>query len=218
MADPNLSKLLKWSVENTSTTAADPSAPPPRSGLDQEALRALFSGGPSDADLMISSMQAITSEDPDITVEDKMVAFDNFEQLVENLDNSNNIGQLKLWEPLLGCLKHEETKIRLMAAWCIGTAIQNNLPSQEQLNAAKGLPLILGVALDKKDEAKTRAKAVRAISSAVRNFQPAMDDLTSELAKLDGWKDLGGKVDAADMEAVDVVINRLRAEANGGKA
>jgi len=92
-----MNELLKWSVENSSTTANDPStAPPTNRHLNPDALNALF-GGPSDADLMISSMAAIRSTDPEITPEDKMIAFDNFEQLIENLDNANNLQPTGLW-------------------------------------------------------------------------------------------------------------------------
>lgn len=98
--DPNLSTLLKWSVENSSASAADPNAPPPTKTINADAMNALF-GGPSDADLMKLSMEAILSSDPEISLDDKLVAFDNFEQLIENLDNANNLAPLALWSPLL---------------------------------------------------------------------------------------------------------------------
>lgn len=41
---------------------------------------------------------------PEVDLETKLVAFDNFEMLIENLDNANNIENLKLWEPLLDVL------------------------------------------------------------------------------------------------------------------
>ncbi|CAG8959649.1 hypothetical protein HYFRA_00001552 [Hymenoscyphus fraxineus] len=213
--DPNMSTLLKWSVENSSATAADPTAPPPQSTLNPEALAALF-GGPSDADLMVSSMSAITTSDPEVTVSDKIVAFDNFEQLIENLDNANNLGPLNLWTPLLGCLAHEEGEIRMMAAWCVGTAVQNNVSCQERLLAMGGIGPLVKVATSKGEGEKTRRKAVYAVSSAVRNYQPAMDVLTEELGKIEEWKEFGGKVDASDMDAVDVVIGKLREEAAKG--
>lgn len=53
-----------------------------------------------------------------------------------------------------------------------------------------------------------RKKAVYAISSAVRNYQPSMDELVKNLP--DGYPH-GGKFDAGDMEAVDVIIDKLRA-------
>lgn len=52
----------------------------------------------------------------------------------------------------------------------------------------------------------SRKKAVYAISSAVRNYQPAMDELVKYLP--DGYP--RGKVDAGDMEAADGIMDKLR--------
>ena len=208
--DPGLNSLLKWGVENSTTTSNDPSSGPPQnSGLTAEALNALL-GGPSDADLMVSSMTAIQSLDTTITLEDRLVAFDNFEQLIENLDNANNLGPLALWTPLLSCLGHEESEMRKMAAWCVGTAVQNNEKSQERLLAMGGIPPLAKMAVGQAEVPAVRRKAVYALSSACRNYQPAMDALTEELGKL-GRK--GDKIDASDMDACDVLIGALREEA-----
>lgn len=80
---------------------------------------------------MRESMKAIT--DKSISLENREVAFDNFEQLIENLDNANNIAALGLWEPLVGQLGSEEKEMRIMAAWCIGTAVQNNSKAQDMV-------------------------------------------------------------------------------------
>ena len=213
--DPGLNSLLKWGVENSAASANDPEAPPPSSrGLDPAALAALM-GGPSDADLMISSMQAVLSTDPELSVDDKLVAFDNFEQLIENLDNANNLGPLELWTPLLSCLAHEEKEIRKMAAWCVGTAVQNNEKSQERLLAMNGIPPLVKLATGAEEDKLVRRKAVYALSSACRNYQPAMDELVTELVKLGTKQE---KVDASDMDACDVLIGGLREDAAQGSA
>ena len=139
--DKNLSNLLQWSIENTvpnDTPQANPRT------LDPELLAHLM-GGPSDADLMKSSMMAI--QDPKVPHEEKLVAFDNFEQLIEQIDNANNLEALGLWTPLIELLGSEDgsddqTKVtesadlRRMAAWCIGTAVQNNPKSQERVGSS----------------------------------------------------------------------------------
>ncbi len=160
---------------------------------------------------MISSMAAIKSTDPEISLEDKLVAFDNFEQLIENLDNANNLEPLALWTPLLECLADKEAEIRMMAAWCVGTAVQNNEKSQERLLTMNGIPPLVKLATGESEGAKVRRKAVYALSSAARNYQPAMNVLTEELGK-SGRS--GEKVDASDMDAVDVLIEGLREEAS----
>jgi hypothetical protein len=210
--DPRLNELLKWGVEN-STTSSDDSSEAPRansSNLDPQIVAALF-GGPSDADLMKEAMAVILSADPEDTLDNKLIAFDNFEQLIENLDNANNLGPLALWSPLLSCLAHEAHEIRMMAAWCVGTAVQNNEKSQERLLAQGGIPKLVEIATSNDEHKDVRRKAIYALSSSGRNYQPAMDVITEELEKT-GRKH--GKVDAADMDAVDAVISDLREEAS----
>lgn len=138
--DPNLNQLLKWSIENSEASRTDPTSTtddkaerqhwPAGRPLNPEALKALM-GGPSDAQLMQESMAAIQS--PDISVEDKLFAFDNFEQLIENIDNANNMEPLGLWTPLIGQLESQEAEMRKLAAWCAGTAVQNNVKAQDRV-------------------------------------------------------------------------------------
>ncbi|KAH1432508.1 hsp70 nucleotide exchange factor fes1 [Aspergillus fumigatus] len=208
--DPNMNNLLKWSIENsTSAQQAGNSngtgpAPASRSNLNPEMLSALF-GGPSDADLMKAAMEALHSDEVDL--ENKMIAFDNFEQLIESIDNANNLEPLGLWTPLVELLKHEEAEMRRMAAWCIGTAVQNNEKAQDKLIVFNVLPTL--VAMSTSDPAPAaRKKAVYAISSGVRNYQPAMDEFVKHLPE--GYTS-GEKIDAADMEAIDALLDKLRA-------
>ncbi|KAK8038152.1 hypothetical protein PG994_014919 [Apiospora phragmitis] len=238
----SLNDLLKWSIQNsTSSTATAATAQPTGDastqedptgavaaaaarGLNPESLKALF-GGPSDADLMLAAVAHIRSTDPEVTLESKLTAFDNLEQLIESLDNANLLSKLGLWTPLFELLAHDESEIRLMACWVVGTAVQNNEPSQERLVALGGVERLAAMALGDRltaegarDESKAekeandvRRKAVYALSSACRNYQPGMDVLTSELSKRGEGK--GDKIDATDMEAVNVVIDALRAQA-----
>ncbi|KAL7948988.1 nucleotide exchange factor Fes1 domain-containing protein [Trichoderma barbatum] len=209
MGDKRLNELLRWSIENTESTAfpngpsTEPQAPPV-SQLTPELMAALM-GGPSDADLMKGSMEIIG--DAEVSLENKLIAFDNFEQLIENLDNANNIANLDLWTPLLGHLHNEERELRKMAAWCVGTAVQNNERTQERLLAMGGLTPLVEMALKEDEGEDVRRKAIYALSSAVRNYQPSMDLCADELNKR-GFA--AAKVDAADMDAVDVVITGLR--------
>lgn len=216
MADKNLSQLLKWSIEAQTagettqnadgTTTTAPSQP--TSQLTPEILASIL-GGPSDAELMIQSMTAITS--PTLPASEKLVAFDNFEQLIESLDNANNMSTLNLWTPLLSQLDVPEKEIRLYAAWCVGTAVQNNEKSQSALLAAAGgLTRLVDMVVDGAEDEGVRRKAVYALSSACRNYQPAMDFVAEELVKKGAIGEGEKQVDAADMEAVDEVMNPLK--------
>jgi len=203
--DKGLNSLLSWGIEN-SGAGRNPDQPPTEpKGFSAEALRSLM-GGPSDADLMKEAMHIITSSDPEITHDSKMTAFDNFEQLVEQIDNANNLEPLGLWTPLLGQLSSASADLRRMAAWCIGTAVQNNVKAQERLLAVNGIDKLVEVSLDDKDRA-ARKKAVYALSSAIRNYQPAMNEAVKRLPK-----DIVGpdQVSAADMDVIDAIMGKLR--------
>ncbi|KXJ92967.1 nucleotide exchange factor Fes1-domain-containing protein [Microdochium bolleyi] len=260
MSDKNLNNLLKWSIEaqaaaKTNAAAAagadgqaaapsdapqDATAQPHTSQLTPEMLAAIM-GGPSDAELMQASMQLITSTDPEVTLDSKLTAFDNLEQLIESIDNANLLGKMGLWTPLLELLGHGDPQIRLMAAWVVGTAVQNNEPSQERLLALGGVEKLVAMALGERvpgaatearsgdqeavegvtttgeaaegeqETKEVRRKAVYALSSAVRNYQPAMDLATRELASK--GESVAEKTDATDMDAVDLIITGLREKA-----
>ncbi|KAJ4302249.1 hsp70 nucleotide exchange factor fes1 [Collariella sp. IMI 366227] len=212
--DNNNTDITSNDSTTTTNTNAAPSAPtqpsttPAGSTLNPELLSALF-GGPSDADLMRAAIEVITDSTTDL--DNKLIAFDNFEQLIENLDNANNLEPLSLWTPLLSLLSHDERELRRMAAWCVGTAVQNNVKSQERLLAMGGVPMLVGLATKEGEDEKVRRKAIYALSSAVRNYQPAMDVAVEELRK-------GAEVDAADMDAVDAVMGYLKGKVAEAKA
>lgn len=213
----SLNQLLQWSIQNSEgTQSSDKDAQQPprdaRKGLDPKMLAALL-GGPSDADLMREAMVVITAPLEESDLENKLVAWDNLEQLVEQIDNANNLEALKLWSPLLDQLQSQEAECRMYAAWVISTAVQNNVKCQEKLLALGGVQKLLDVVLQ--DTAQTaRKKAANALSSEVRNFQPALDELLEKLPEnfLNGPR----RLDAADMEQVNSVVDALRQRAVNG--
>ncbi|KJZ74190.1 Hsp70 nucleotide exchange factor FES1 [Hirsutella minnesotensis 3608] len=215
MGDKRLNDLLRWSIENSETSNDDSTAQPQQqsqqaSNLTPEVMAALM-GGPSEADLMKASMEIISAPlSDDVSLDDKLIAFDNFEQLIESLDNANNIANLNLWTPLLAQLQSDQHELRKMAAWCIGTAVQNNERTQERLLAVGGLPTLVAMATRQEEKEDVRRKAVYALSSACRNYQPAMDICAEELTKAGQPT---SKIDATDMEAVDQIMNHLREKA-----
>jgi hypothetical protein len=96
--DSSMNNLLKWSIENSAPSNDQPStsaAQPSGRSLSPSALQRVLFNTPSDAELMQAAMPAI--RDPDTTLDNKLIAFDNFEQLVENLDNANMLEVLGLW-------------------------------------------------------------------------------------------------------------------------
>lgn len=128
-----MNKLLKWSVSNSQASTGPDGAPnssEAASTLTPQMVNTLF-GGPSEADLMRAAMEVAHDNESDL--ENKLIALDNFEQLIEGIDNANNLEPMGLWTPLVKLLKHEEADIRRMAAWCVGTAVQNNPKAQDKV-------------------------------------------------------------------------------------
>ncbi|KAI9697975.1 MAG: hsp70 nucleotide exchange factor fes1 [Candelina mexicana] len=208
--DANMNQLLKWSIENSEATRNDPTAVtdpkaerPSGRGINAEALASLM-GGPSDADLMREAMAAILSTD--ISLHNKLVAFDNFEQLIETIDNANNMESLGLWTPLVQQLESEEAELRKMAAWCVGTAVQNNVKAQDRLVVLGAIPTLVKLAVHDPSQA-VRRKAIYALSSEVRNFQLGLDKVLAALPE-----ELGDtkKLDAGDMDGIDEIMEKLR--------
>jgi len=214
MADnATLNTLLKWGIENSEDAHDDSNAQSgstairdPARGLNAEALKQLM-GGPSDADLMKEAMAVIHY--PEASLENKLTAWDNFEQMIENLDNANNMANLGLWEPLVQKLQDPEPQVRTMACWCIGTAVQNNVKSQVKLLAIGAIPTVVDLAVNDQDRA-VRKKACMAVSSSIRNYQPAMDEALKHVPQQFKTTE---SIDAADMDAVDGVVEKLRAHA-----
>ncbi|KAF8538236.1 armadillo-type protein [Trichophaea hybrida] len=197
----NLGNLLAWGIENSTPRSEA------KTELNPALLAQLFSNQKSDATLMKEAMEAI--QDPEVSLKDKETAFDNFELMIEQLDNANNIENLELWPPLISLLSAPEKELRLLAAWCCGTAVQNNIKSQQDFHKHGGVSKLVDLLL--KDPAEdVRKKAVYALSSAVRNLQPALDagleSLPSELLA-------GQELKADNMEGIDALMTKLRERA-----
>ncbi|KAF2443601.1 Fes1-domain-containing protein [Karstenula rhodostoma CBS 690.94] len=210
MSNPKFNDLLKWGIENSEASRNDPNAPKnPNTQLDPQTLQEILSGmsGPSDAEMMKYKMDVI--QHPDATLEQKVIAFEDFEMMIQGIDNANNIESLKLWAPLIEQLGHEEAELRKYAAWCAGTAVENNVKAQERLLLLGALPTLVKLATEDTNEA-VRKKAVRALSCATRNYQPALDAVVDSVpSTFKPEKEL----DAGDMDSVDILIDKLRADA-----
>ncbi|CCF59203.1 hypothetical protein KAFR_0G01690 [Kazachstania africana CBS 2517] len=161
-----MEKLLHWSIANSQ---GDKEAIAKAGQPDPKLLQQLFGGGMADdPTLMKESMTIVLS--PEVELDNKMIAMDNFEMLIENLDNANNIENLKLWDPLLEVLSFEEAELRATALSIIGTAVQNNPTSQDNfLKHEGGLEKIIHLINDSTQPIEVKIKALYALSNLLRN-------------------------------------------------
>lgn len=161
-----MEKILHWSIANAQ---GDKDAIKRAGELDPKLLQKLFGGGgPDDPTLMKEAMLVVTNVEADL--ENKLIAIDNFEMLIENLDNANNLENMKLWDPILDILEYEEKELRTAALSIIGTAVQNNTSSQESfIKYDRGLPSLIRLSSDTNEPVEVRIKAFYALSNLVRN-------------------------------------------------
>ncbi|KAF9316326.1 hsp70 nucleotide exchange factor fes1 [Podila horticola] len=184
MASKSLNELLKWSIINQATESEDASTPTeprkPMEKLDPGLIDAIL--GKSEGQLMLDALQVI--KHPQATNDEKDLAWEDFEMLIQQIDNACNMENMKMWPPILEELKNPNPKFREQAAWVCGTATQNNPKAQAAFMNEKGLNAVIELLSD--SETYVRAKALYAISGAVKNFEPALQ----EFKALDGYKTL----------------------------
>lgn len=151
---------------------------------DPKMLEQLF-GGPDEPTLMKQAIIVLNNEEA--TDENKLVAFENFEMLIENLDNANNIENMKLWPSIISQLSNPSREFQALAASVVGIATQNNPNSQEAfLKHEEGLLHLVELLADEKTPEAVLLKVLFALSSLVRNCPAACE----KFVQLDGWKQL----------------------------
>lgn len=185
-----MDKLLAWSIAQQS---GDKEAIEKVGQPDMKALNQIF-GGVDEPALMKQSIQVV--ENPQAEEEDKEVALENFEMLIENLDNANNIENLKLWESIIKLLGDSTPMgMKTLAASIIGIAVQNNPQCQGDFLKYDGFKALI----ENSGASNTgfRLKVLFAISSVVRNNKDAIKYFN----KYNGWSAFETK---ADNHKVDI--------------
>lgn len=172
-----MEKILKWSLAQQSgdQEVIDKVGTP-----DPELLKQIFGGGPDEPTLMKQSIQVLQNDEA--TLPSKITALENFEMLIENLDNANNIENLKLWPDIVLTLNHPDSELKLLAASIIGVAVQNNPNSQLAFEKSGGLETLIKVASSSTDLDFLK-KSLFAISSYIRNFPQGYDQFVT----FNGW-------------------------------
>lgn len=174
-----MDKLLQWSIAQQS---GDKEAMERIGKPDPKMLEQLF-GGPDEPTLMKQAIIVLNNEEA--TEENKLVALENFEMLIENLDNANNIENMKLWPSIIAQLSNTNKEFQVLAASIVGIATQNNPNSQEAfLKHEDGLSTLVKLLADDKTPEDVLLKVLFAVSSLVRNCPAACD----KFVQLGGWE------------------------------
>ncbi|KAI1790546.1 nucleotide exchange factors-like protein [Ganoderma leucocontextum] len=189
--------LLRWGITNSTPQDGTQPRPQPRTDLDPGIIDAIL--GKSDAELMKEALTVAVDEKRD--EDDRVQALDDFEMLVEQIDNANNLEKLKMWEPLQGLLVNPSSseEIQRQTLWVLGTAVQNNPAAQNSYLALSPLPVLLSFLSPAVRSGKTRSKAVYALSSLLRHNAPAVTQMT----------DAGGWIVLRDaLQDSDITVRR----------
>ncbi|ODV86327.1 hypothetical protein CANARDRAFT_27558 [[Candida] arabinofermentans NRRL YB-2248] len=190
-----MDKLLKWSIANqTGDAAAKEKAGTP----DPELLAQLFGNQADEPTLMKQNLSVILH--PEADLDNKLTAFDNFEMLIENLDNANNIQNMGMWGSLLDILDEEESQLVSFACSVIGTAAQNNKDSQdsflknaetdEKSENKMGKLIEFASGLSKGQDKQVQLKALYALSNVIRHNE----DAYKMFDELNGWGIISGNL------------------------
>ncbi|KAL7412239.1 nucleotide exchange factor Fes1-domain-containing protein [Mrakia frigida] len=141
-----MNELLQWGITNSVPENGDASelhavaeeiaAGRRKDLMEPGMLEAIM--GKSDATLMKEAMTfAVDESKPE---EERVIALDNLEMLIEQIDNANNLQSIGLWPPLVALLSSPSDLIRQTASWVCGTAVQNNPKAQEAVRPSLTLP------------------------------------------------------------------------------
>lgn len=135
-----MEKLLQWSTAQESsdpTVRASVAAPDPK-------LLAQVLGvdtGKDDVTLMKEDISVLVCDDKQITIDDKLTALEDFEILIQNLDNANNMLAMGIWPEIIKLYTYsgeEEEEFKGLGALITGTAVQNNPKCQDDFYKVAG--------------------------------------------------------------------------------
>ncbi|KAI0659587.1 armadillo-type protein, partial [Cubamyces menziesii] len=202
----DMENLLRWSIANSGPRDANQPPPQPRSDLDPSIIDMIL--GKPDSELMKEALAVAVDESKD--EDDRLQALDNFEMLIEQIDNANNMEKLKMWEPLHALLTNPSSseEIQRQVLWILGTAVQNNPAAQHSYLALSPLSTLLSFLSPAARSGKTRAKAVYALSGLLKHNAAAL----RQMADAGGWAVLRDALEDSDISVrrkVAFLLNTL---------
>ncbi|CAE6368716.1 unnamed protein product [Rhizoctonia solani] len=137
-----MESLLKWSLENT--PADEPHVPPTAERM-KELDPAIIDMILGKSDAVVMKEKLAIAQDESREEDERVEALDDFEMLVEQIDNANNLENLKMWEPLIELIRSPVPGVQRHAIWIAGTAVQNNSAAQNDFLKRDPLPYLLSL-------------------------------------------------------------------------
>ncbi|KZT68029.1 nucleotide exchange factors-like protein [Daedalea quercina L-15889] len=189
-----MESLLRWSIEHSTTNDGSAQPPPSRmQNIDPGIIDAIL--GKPDSELMKEALAIAVDESKEEDM--RIQALDDFEMLVEQIDNANNIEKMKMWERIQKLLQspNPSDAIKAQTLWVIGTAVQNNPSAQKAYLALSPMPTLLTFLAPSVKSSKLRSKAVYAISGLLKHNAAAV----KQLDEAGGWQVLKIALEDSDI-------------------
>lgn len=156
--------LLAWSIQNKSEEPVKPSK------IDPKWIEVLL-GKPESA-RMKEIIQLVKDGAKEVEL------LDEFEMLVESIDNASDVGSLGLWPDLISFLTSDDVTLRKYSAWIIGTCCQNNMKCQSDFISNNGMEILVNSITNETDD-QVRNKLIYLVSSVVLGNKAAFDSFIS---------------------------------------
>ncbi|KLO18653.1 nucleotide exchange factors-like protein [Schizopora paradoxa] len=206
-----MQSLLRWGIENSQNGAAVPveqaSGGGPAQPLDPKVIDMIL--GRPDAELMKEALNLALDETKD--EESRLTALDDFEMLIENIDNANDMEKLDMWKSIQHLLQSPSSSndIKANVLWIIGTAVQNNPSAQNAYLSLPDSPFadILSVLSPSEGSSAVRSKAVYALSGILKHNARAV----KLLEESGGWLVLKSALEDPDITVRRKVVFLLNA-------
>ncbi|KZT21283.1 Fes1-domain-containing protein [Neolentinus lepideus HHB14362 ss-1] len=188
-----MQSLLRWSIEHGggSQNQQDGERPDPKK-LDPEIIDMIL-GKPDSVQMKEKLAIAI---DESKSEDERVEALDDFEMLIESIDNANDLEKLNMWQPLHELLTAPGStdEIKRQVLWIIGTAVQNNPAAQNVFLSMSPIQTILSF-FAPTVPAQTRSKAVYALSGALKHNAEGVRQLDAA----GGWDIIRNALEDSDI-------------------
>ncbi|TFK48222.1 nucleotide exchange factors-like protein [Heliocybe sulcata] len=187
-----MQSLLRWSVEHSDPSGSQNPGDGEPKKLDPEIIDMIL--GKPDSEQMKEKLAIAVDERR--SEEERVQALDDFEMLIESIDNANDLEKLQMWQPLHDLLTSPGStdKVKRQALWVIGTAVQNNPAAQNVFLKMSPMQTILSF-LAPSVPAQTRSKAVYALSGVLKHNAGAV----RQLEAAGGWDMLRSALEDSDI-------------------
>jgi len=168
-APRSLNELLKWSIKYHESEVDRTVNREELGEMDVERRKflekALKSLTVDEMEIMKNALVTLGNEEA--TVQEREVALDNINNLIDNLDSARDLQIIGGFQVVTQYLKSEHTSLKARAAEITGTVVQNDFNAQSYAIETGTLPLLFTAFED--PDPTVRKKVVAAVSSLIRN-------------------------------------------------